>query len=341
VSEQKPGPAAGPVANAQLRDLGRRPKLSAIIACYRDGPAIPHMYRRLKETFAQLPVDLEIVFVNDASPDDAEEVLARLCAADPGVVAVNHSRNFGSQAAFTSGMSICTGDMVVLMDGDLQDPPELIPQLLEKWQQGFDVVYGVRVKREATLFLQTAYKLFYRIFRRLSYVSIPRDAGDFSLIDRRVVEALLQMPERDRFLRGLRAWVGFQQTGVPYVRPERMFGRTTNNLLKNIAWARKGIFSFSYLPLEWISYLAFSVTTLSALAIAYYLGRWVVLRDAPRGFTTLLLSVLFLGSVQLLCLSIIGDYLGRVFEEVKQRPLYLVKSVFNDPRQRTGARERS
>lgn len=306
-------------------------KLSAIIACYRDGPAILPMYERLIAATASLPIELEMVFVNDASPDDAEDVLRVLAARDPRVVAVNHSRNFGSQAAFSSGMRICTGDMVVLMDGDLQDPPEIIPALYEKYCEGYDVVYGERVKREASLFLQVAYKAFYRVFRRMSYVTIPTDAGDFSLMSRRVVDALNSLPERDRFLRGLRAWVGFRQTGVPYVRPERMFGTTTNNLLKNIAWARKGIFSFSYLPLEWISYLAFGVTAVSAVAILYYLGRYLFVHDAPQGFTTLLLSILFLGGIQLLCLAIIGDYLGRVFEEVKQRPLYLIKSIFNEP----------
>jgi dolichol-phosphate mannosyltransferase len=307
-------------------------KLSAIIACYRDGPAVLPMYERLTKAIEPLPLELEIIFVNDASPDDAEEVLRALAARDPRVVVINHTRNFGSQAAFSSGMSLCTGDLVVLMDGDLQDPPELIPKLYEKSLEGYEVVYGQRVKREATLFLQIAYKAFYRIFRRLSYVKVPTDAGDFSLMDRKVVDALNALPERDRFLRGLRAWVGFRQTGVPYVRPERMFGVTTNSLLKNIAWARKGIFSFSYLPLEWISYLAFAVTSVSVVAILYYLLRFVIVRDAPPGFTTILLSVLFLGGIQLLCLAIIGDYLGRVFEEVKRRPLYLVKSIFNDPR---------
>ena len=307
-------------------------KLSAIIACYRDGPAVLPMYERLCKAVEPLGLALEIVFVNDASPDDAEEVLRGLAARDPRVVVVNHTRNFGSQAAFSSGMKICTGDLVVLMDGDLQDPPEVIPELYGKYRQGYEVVYGERVKREATVFLQLAYKAFYRVFRRMSYVAIPTDAGDFSLMDRKVVDALNALPERDRFLRGLRAWVGYRQTGVPYVRPERMFGTTTNNLLKNIAWARKGIFSFSYLPLEWISWLAFMVTTFSVVAILYYLGRYLFVHDAPQGFTTLLLSVLFLGGVQLLCLAIIGDYLGRVFEEVKQRPLYLIKSILNDPR---------
>ena len=310
------------------------PKLSVIIACYKDGQAIPYMYERLKKALASLPLVPELIFVNDGSPDNSEDILRDLAARDPQVVAINHTRNFGSQAAFTSGMRLCTGDMAVLMDGDLQDPPEMIPQFFEKWQQGYEVVYGVRVKREATRFLQVAYKVFYRVFRALSYVDIPRDAGDFSLMDRKVIDALNTMSERDRFLRGMRAWVGYKQVGIPYVRPERMFGVTTNNLRKNIAWARKGIFSFSFVPLELISYLALGVTALAAAAIAIYIVIYFVAHDAPSGFMTLFTAVLFLGGIQLLCLAVIGDYLARVFEEVKQRPHFLVKSVCNPPQPR-------
>jgi glycosyltransferase involved in cell wall biosynthesis len=225
-----------PVTNTKVRK-----KLSAIIACYRDAPAVPIMYERLIAVFEKMGVDFEIIFVNDCSPDNAKEVLADLAGRDKRVIVINHSRNFGSQSAFTSGMRIATGDAVVLLDGDLQDPPEMIESFYEKWEEGYDVVYGVRVKREATLFQRGAYKIFYRIFRKMSYVPIPVDAGDFSLIDRRVVNALNNLPENNRFLRGLRAWVGFRQTGIPYVRPERMFGRTTNSLLKNLGWARKAI----------------------------------------------------------------------------------------------------
>jgi dolichol-phosphate mannosyltransferase len=313
------------------------PTLSAVVACYKDGQAIPHMYARLKKILTGLPVVPELIFVNDASPDTSEEILRELAAGDPQVVVINHTRNFGSQAAFTSGLRVCTGDMAVLMDGDLQDPPEIIPQLFEKWREGYQVVYGVRVKRDANRFLQVAYKLFYRVFHALSYVNVPVDAGDFSLMDRRVIDALNSMSERDRFLRGMRAWVGFKQIGIPYVRPERMFGVTTNSLLKNIAWARKGIFSFSFVPLELISYLALVVTGFAALAMMAYVVIYFVARDAPSGFMTLFTTVLFLGGIQLLCLAVIGDYLARVFEEVKQRPLYLVKSIFNDPRQRAAA----
>jgi len=310
------------------------PTLSVVIACYRDAMAIPHMHARLKQALAPLGVVPELVFVNDGSPDDSEAVLRELAAADSQVVVINHTRNFGSQAAFTSGMQLCTGDAVVLMDGDLQDPPEVIPQFVAQWRAGYDVVYGVRVKREATPFLRVAYKAFYRVFRALSYVDVPIDAGDFSLMDRKVVDALNAMSERDRFLRGLRAWVGYKQIGVPYVRPERMFGVTTNSLRKNIAWARKGIFSFSFVPLELISYLALTITGVAAAALLFYIVYYFVRPDAPRGFMTLLTVVLFLGGIQLLCLAIIGDYVSRVFEEVKRRPHFLVKSVFNRPAKR-------
>jgi polyisoprenyl-phosphate glycosyltransferase len=312
------------------------PKLSVIIACYRDALAIPHMYERLRRALAEAAVTPEIIFVNDGSPDDSEQVLRELAARDPQVVAINHTRNFGSQAAFTSGMQLCTGDAAVLMDGDLQDPPEMIPQFVEKWRQGYQVVYGVRTKRDATWGLQVGYKLFYRLFRALSYIDVPRDAGDFSLMDRRVIDALNSMSERNRFLRGLRAWVGYRQIGVPYHRPERMFGVTTNNLRKNISWARQGIFSFSFAPLELISYLALLVTVLSGLTLIGYLLVYAA-KGAPSGFMTLLTVVLFLGGVQLLCLAIIGDYLSRVFEEVKQRPHFLVNSVFNAPGERAPA----
>lgn len=302
-------------------------KISAIVACYKDAQAIPEMYRRLTETFKRLGADYEIVFVNDGSPDDTELVLADLVEKDGHIVAVNHSRNFNSQMAFTSGMDIASGDAVVLLDGDLQDPPELIEKLYEKWQEGYDVVYGVRTKREAPLLMQIAYKLFYRIFHKISYIKIPLDAGDFSLMDRKVVDQLKLFPERDRFLRGLRAWVGFRQTGIAYTRPERMFGRTTNSFLKNFNWAGKGIFSFSYIPLELIVFLSF-ITFLIALAgIIIQIILRVLMPNAPQGATTIIVVVLFVGAIQLLSLSILAQYIGKIFEEVKQRPKYIVKSV--------------
>ena len=311
-----------------------RKKLSAVIACYRDAPAVPIMHERLTAVFTKLGVDYEIIFVNDNSPDNAREVLAALAARDPHVVVINHSRNFGSQSAFTSGMRIATGDAVIPLDGDLQDPPELIEAFYQKWQEGYDVVYGERVQREATLFLQIAYKVFYRLFRSASYVPIPVDAGDFSLIDRRVADALNSLPENNRFIRGLRAWVGYRQTGVPYVRPERMFGRTTNSLLRNLGWARKAIFSFSYAPLDLITWLALGTVGLSFLAILLQVISRLFFPDlAPRGFTMLFVFFLFLGGIQLLCLSIIGSYLAHIYDEVKRRPPYIVESILNRPKE--------
>lgn len=330
--------AIGPLADSKTAAPGEGTRtgagvrVSAVIACYRDGPAVPIMYERLMATFARLEVDYEIIFVNDASPDDAAEVLAKLAAANRKVTVINHSRNFGSQSAFTSGMRVATGDAIVLLDGDLQDPPELIDTLLERWRNGFDVIYGIRVKREASRTLQIAYKAFYRVFRAASYVPVPLDAGDFSLLDRRVVDALNELPENNRFIRGLRAWVGFRQTGVPYVRPERMFGQSTNSLLRNLGWARKAIFSFSYIPIDLITVLALVTCAVSfVLAVVQIAVRILDPHLVPSGFTTLIVLILFMGGVQLLCLSIIGSYLVHVYDEVKRRPAFIVESTLNPP----------
>ena len=251
------------------------------------------------------------------------------------MVVVNHTRNFGSQSAFTSGMRIATGDAAILLDGDLQDPPELIAEFHEKWLEGWDVVYGVRVRRVTTLPMQIAYKAFYRLFRATAYVSVPLDAGDFSLIDRRVVDALNALPESDRFIRGLRAWVGFRQTGVPYVRPERPYGTSTNSLLRNLAWARRAVLSFSYAPLDLIAWLAFFTVGLSIVAhLVQIVLRFVDPSLAPKGFTSLLVVIFFLGGIQLLCLAIIGSYLAHIYEEVKRRPPYIVESIAEPPSSR-------
>ena len=316
-----------------------KPKLSAVVACYRDAPAVPMMHERLTRVFGKLGVDYEIIFVNDHSPDDARAVLGALAARDPRVVVIHHSRNYGSQSAFTSGMRVATGDAVVLLDGDLQDPPELIESFFHKWREGFDVVYGQRVQREAARWLQVAYKAFYRVFRAVSYVPMPLDAGDFSLMDRRVVQALNDLPENNRFLRGLRAWVGFEQTGVPYLRPERPFGRSTNSVMRNLGWARKAILSFSYAPLDIITWLALATVSVSFAAMVLQIALRILFPSlVPIGFTTLITLVLFLGGIQLLCLSIIGAYLAHIYDEVKRRPPYIVESIVNRPRESEGDR---
>ena len=307
-----------------------RHKLSAVIACYKDAQAMPHMYQRLTDTFKKINVDYEIIFVNDCSPDNTSEVLQYLVNQDEHVLGIEHSRNFGSQAAFLSGMQLSTGDGVILLDGDLQDTPELIEQFYEKYLEGYDVVYGRRVAREGNKILVSFYKLFYRLFRSVSYVPIPLDAGDFSLMDRKVVDELIKLPETDQFLRGLRAWVGFKQTGVDYVRPERMFGVTTNNWRKNIAWARKAIFSFSFIPLELLTYIGATLTILSFLALIVQIIMYFAGADIPHGITTIICLILFFGSIQMLGIAIIGEYQAKIIEEVKKRPKFIRKKIIKN-----------
>ena len=305
--------------------------VTAIIACYRDGQAIPIMHKRLTETFEKLNVGYEIIFVNDNSPDDSEEVIRTISARDRHVIGISHSRNFGSQSAFRSGMEIASKNACVLLDGDLQDPPELIEQFVEQWRAGFEVVYGRRVKREAPLYMAVSYKLFYRLFEKFSYIKMPRDAGDFSLMDRRVVRTLLSFPERDLFIRGIRAFVGFRQTGVDYIRPERMFGVTTNSLLKNIGWAKKGLLSFSNTPLNILTTAGFGMFSLSlVLGLLAIVSRLLFPDAAPRGYTTLVLVVIFFGSINILAVSLIGEYIAKIFEEVKRRPHFVRRNFIRD-----------
>jgi dolichol-phosphate mannosyltransferase len=312
--------------------------VSAIIACYKDNQAIPIMYDRLKAVFTKLHIDYEIIFVNDNSPDDSEEVIRGLSRRDRHVVGISHSRNFGSQSAFKSGMEIASKNACVLLDGDLQDPPELIEEFVAKWKEGYDVVYGRRVKREAPPLMQVAYKLFYRLFDAFSYLSIPRDAGDFALLDRRVMQSILRFPERDLFLRGVRAYVGFTQVGVDYVRPERMFGRTTNNLARNIGWAKKGILSFSNTPLSMLSYFGTILLLLTIIVGAIQLTARLLFPDLiPKGITTVLMCILFFGSCNLFALGLIGEYIAKIFEEVKQRPHFIRRSIIKDGEVRPAA----
>jgi nucleoside-diphosphate-sugar epimerase/glycosyltransferase involved in cell wall biosynthesis len=312
--------------------------VSAIIACYKDGQAIPIMYQRLKQVFEKLNVDHEIIFINDNSPDNSEEEIRKLSALDRKVIGISHSRNFGSQAAFRSGMEIAAKNACVLLDGDLQDPPELIESFVHKWREGFDVVYGRRVKREAAAHMQIAYKVFYRVFDRFSYITIPHDAGDFSLMDKKVVRSLLQFPERDLFIRGIRAFAGFKQTGVDYVRPERLFGVSTNNLFKNIGWAKKGILSFSNTPLNMLSVFGVVLLLLSlGIALVEVGAKLLFPEIAPKGITTTLIAIIFFGSINLFAISLIGDYIAKIFEEVKARPHFIRRMIIRDGELRNAA----
>jgi dolichol-phosphate mannosyltransferase len=302
-------------------------RLSAVIACYNDAQAIPHMHKRLCDVFSSLAVDYEIIFVNDGSPDETDAVLKELAVRDGRVLAIEHARNFGSQNAFLSGLQAATGDAVILLDGDLQDPPEVIPAFYEQWRAGYDVVYGRRAKRDTSLLRGLCYKAFYRIFRRVSSVPMPLDAGDFSLLDRKVVNALLDLPETDPFLRGLRAWVGFKQTGVDYDRPRRPFGRSTNTWLSNIGWAKKGIFSFGSAPVAWLGYLA---AVLTALALAGLVGTIVdcVRRPAvSHGVAIVVVFIALFGSLNMLAIALVGEYVVKILEEAKRRPRFVRKAI--------------
>jgi polyisoprenyl-phosphate glycosyltransferase len=306
--------------------LTERP-ISIVVPSYNEQENIKALYDRTAAAIANVTADWELVFVDNGSRDDSRRIFAELAVQNPHVTVLSLSRNFGSQAAYSSGLDYARGDAVVCMDGDLQDPPELIPELVSRWLEGYEVVYGERVRRKAGLAMRFAYKAFYRLLRRFSYIEIPLDAGDFALLDRRVVDIMNAMPERNRLIRGLRAWVGFRQVGVPYVRDARHAGRSSNSIIDLFRWAGTGLVSYSYAPLELISLMAAVVMILAAVAIVIYTVLYFLNPRIPQGFQTLLVAILFLGAVQLLCLSIISQYLAQIFEEVKGRPKYIVGSV--------------
>jgi dolichol-phosphate mannosyltransferase len=310
-------------------------KLSIIPICYKDEANIREMVRQIHEAMKNVTPNYEIVYVNDCSPDGSLAILRELAAADPRIMVVSHSRNFGSHMAFSSGLAHCTGDAAVMLDGDLQDPPSLIPAFVEKWLAGYDVAYGVRTSREEGWLIHTCRRLFYRLWQKMSYIKIPVDAGDFSLVDRKVIDALNAMPERDRFLRGMRAWVGFKQVGVPYHRLPRFDGRKPTSSLSGYLWyAKSGILSFSRAPLDMLTYGGVLLTCLSFLAIIVYFVAWLILppSSSPPGLLTLYILILFSTGIQLLSMSIIGEYIGKIFDEVKARPRFIVDEIINDHR---------
>ena len=302
-------------------------RLSIIVPCFNEEQVLHETNRRLLATAEQAGMDFELLYVDDGSADGTAEILRQLHAADARVKVLRLSRNFGHQFAITAGLEHASGDAVVLIDADLQDPPEVILQMIERWEEGcWDVVYGTRIDREgeSAWKLATA-KLFYRLINSLSDIPIPLDTGDFRLMDRKVVDALLSMPERDRFLRGMVSWLGFRQLALPYHRAARFAGSTKYPMRKMLRFAIDGILSFSVVPLRIATMIGLAASLLALLGSAYALGvrlwtqHWVV------GWTSLLLTVLFMGGVQLVCLGVVGEYLGRTYWEMKRRPLYLIQ----------------
>ena len=303
--------------------------LSVVIPIFNEGGLLPELYSRLKNVLNQLPVFYEIIFVDDGSQDTSYSFLQSLTEKDSGVKVIRLSRNFGHQLAITAGMDYCTGDVVVIMDGDLQDPPELIPKLIEKWKEGFDVVYAVRKKRKGERFLKliTAF-FYYRIFRWITKVQIPADTGDFRLISQRALSELRKLRESHRLIRGMVSWVGFRQTGIEYERDRRYAGKTKFSLIKMGRFALDGITSFSNVPLRMATILGFIVSFFSLIKIGELLYSYYYKSLVP-GWASIMVAVLFLGGVQLITIGIIGEYIGRIHEEVKNRPLYLIEESIN------------
>lgn len=305
--------------------------ISIIAPVYNEEKVLPELYRRIVAVMASADEPWELLLINDGSKDQSAEVIAQLHDQDNRVRGLSFSRNFGFQEAVTAGLDYARGDAIILTDADLQDPPEVIPEMIAKWRAGYDVVYGVRSVREGeTWFKKMTAKAFYRLIHRITSVNIPLDTGDFRLMDRRVVDAIRGMRERNRFLRGMVPWVGFKQIGVPYVRQARFAGSSKfESVGQMLPFAINAITSFSYLPLRLATYLGFIVASLSAVAIVLVvLIRLMTPSVALEGQATTLTIVLFLGGIQLICLGIIGEYLGRIYDEVKGRPLYLIEQTW-------------
>ncbi|MCA9996311.1 MAG: glycosyltransferase family 2 protein [Anaerolineales bacterium] len=308
-----------------------KPTISIIAPVYNEEAVLDELHRRVAEVMDQQPEPWELLLVNDGSRDRSAEVIAQLHAKDNRVKGISFSRNFGFQVAVTAGLDHAQGDAIILTDADLQDPPEVYPEMIAKWREGYDVVYGVRQSREGeTWFKLFTAKLFYRLIYRITNINIPLDTGDFRLMDRRVVDAIRRMPERNRFLRGMVPWVGFKQTGVEFQRQARYAGEAKfNSIRKMLPFAIDAITSFSYFPLQLATFFGFVCAALSALAIiVVIIVRLFLATPWLEGQATTLVSVLFLGGVQLISLGIIGEYLGRIYDEVKGRPLYLVDKTW-------------
>ena len=297
---------------------------SIVIPIYNEEETIPELVRRLTAVMDTLGHPTEVIIIDDGSRDATYRLLQEAHGRDRRFKVIRFSRNFGHQVAISAGIDHASGDAVMVMDGDLQDPPELLPEFLKKRDEGYDVVYAVRRKRKEPLLKRFAYFTFYRLLQRVAAIDIPLDSGDFSLIDRRVADALRAMPERHRFVRGIRSWTGFRQVGLEYERDRRFGGDVKYTTAKLLKLALDGVFSFSYVPLRLASYVGLTISLISfAMALFYFLQKLLVGIDT-KGWASTIIIVLFLGGVQLLTVGIIGEYIGRIYDEVKQRPLYVI-----------------
>jgi dolichol-phosphate mannosyltransferase len=309
--------------------VGGRELLTVVVPVFNEGETIDVFYTRMKKVVDSLsPMSYELIFVDDGSRDDSFAKLTSLADHDTRVRVVKLSRNFGHQNAVTAGVDTARGDAVVIIDADLQDPPEVIPSMIRKWREGYDVVYGVRENREGEKWMKlyTA-ALFYRIMKRVTRIEIPVDVGDFRLMSRRVVDKFKQIRERDRFIRGLVSWVGFRQAGVLYNREKRYAGETKYPIGKMIKFSLDGITSFSHAPLKIATWLGYGVSLIALLYTMIIIVEKFMGMTVP-GFASIMAGMLFLGGVQLICLGIMGEYIGRIFNETKGRPIYVLEEIY-------------
>ncbi|HTZ46704.1 MAG TPA: glycosyltransferase family 2 protein [Verrucomicrobiae bacterium] len=316
-------------------------RLSVAIPVHNETSVLPELLRRLRTVLDNLKGGPhQIVFVDDGSTDATFDMLEEAAGTDARILALSLSRNFGHQAAITAALDHVNGDAVVVMDGDLQDVPEVIPQFVEKYKEGYDVVYAKRVRRKEPWLLRLCYFVFYRMMARLSDIQLPLDSGDFGLMSKRVVAQLRGMPEHHRYLRGMRTWVGYRQTGIEVERAERHSGRSKYSLIRLLKLAFDGIFAFSVVPIRAAALLGSFVMLVSAIFVVYAVYARMFLQRSPRGFTALIVVVTFLSGMVMFFLGIIGEYVGRIYEEIKSRPHYVIGRRIENPVGQSGAIER-
>ena len=298
------------------------PGICLVFPCYNEEEVLPDLLRTLRALDLGIPT--RFLFIDDGSTDGTLQLLQAACQSDHQMAYLSFSRNFGHQVAVSAGLKYARGDLVAVLDADLQDPPELLNQFIAKWRDGYDVVYGIRTNRKEPWFLRVCYNSFYHLLSKTANIRIPRDAGDFALMDRKVVDVINSLPEHNRFVRGLRGWVGFQQVGIKYARPARHAGRPSYNMKRLTRLALDGLLSFSSAPLRLSAWLGAGAAFLGFCYLVYALSVFLSGKDLPEGWTSTVVLILFLGGVQLMVLGILGEYLGRIFDEVKGRPHYVM-----------------
>ncbi|MCX7747432.1 MAG: glycosyltransferase family 2 protein [Clostridia bacterium] len=316
-------------------------RYSIVVPVYNEEEVILESYKRLKTVMDSLKEPYEIVFINDGSRDKTSFIVSEICETDKNIKFIDFSRNFGHQVAITAGMDYTEGEAIVVIDADLQDPPEVIPKMIEKWKEGYDVVYGKRLERKGdTFFKKFTAAIFYRFLRSMTDVDIPVDTGDFRLIDRKVCDALKQVNERNRYIRGIISWLGFKQTGVEFSRDKRFAGETKYPLKKMLKFAFDAITSFSYKPLKLASYGGMMLSTLSFVYLVVVLATRLIAQGTTPGWASILAVNLFFNGIMLIILGIIGEYIGRIYDEAKGRPLYVIRELKNFDRDKKSGRSR-